>query len=490
MSVRQVWKRKKSTPKSLPSFEKESRPHGSFVGFGYVCNGMIRLNLNYPLFNASACMITSSQSNSISKSKLWHANQGYVHYKRMRDVSQTSLKPAFDMTHESCKTYMLTKITRQPFKGVNRESKVLDLIHSYLCDFHANPSLGHNKAVVRLTEPKMKGWERPRGMIQLSSSKIAKDEVEGIVDVHGVIVPRKTNRTRKAKSFGSDFQLYLVEGTRDKTLSQREYCFIIKEDPRTLSEAMDSRQKEGIDLFDTYALVARISTIRLLLALAAIHDLVIHQIDVINAFLNGDLDEEIYMKQPEGFVMPGRKSKVCKLKKSLSGLKQAPKQWHQKFDNVVLSSGFSLNQADKCVYSKFDASGKGVIICLYVDNMLIFGTDQDQVNKTKEFLSSEFDIKELGEAEMILGIRIKREKTDISISQSHYIEKILTKFNFANCSPVYTLVDPTQALGRVFQYLKGTMEYGLTYSGYPFIIEGYSDASWINNMEDHSFMSG
>nr|GEY21380.1 zinc finger, CCHC-type [Tanacetum cinerariifolium] len=115
-------------------------------------------------------------------------------------------------------------------------------------------------------------------------------------------------------------------------------------------------QKEGIDLFDTYAPVARISTIRLLLALAAIHDLVIHQMDMITAFLNGDLDEKIYMKQPEGFVMPERESKLCKLKKSLYGLKQAPKQWHQKFDDVVLSNGFSLNQANKCVYSKFDAS--------------------------------------------------------------------------------------------------------------------------------------
>ncbi|GJT81616.1 zinc finger, CCHC-type containing protein [Tanacetum coccineum] len=77
--------------------------HGSFVGFGYVCNGMIRLNLNYPLFNASACMITSSHSNSLSKSELWHARLGHVHYKRMRDMSKMSLIPAFDMTHESCK---------------------------------------------------------------------------------------------------------------------------------------------------------------------------------------------------------------------------------------------------------------------------------------------------------------------------------------------------------------------------------------------------
>nr|GFB72184.1 zinc finger, CCHC-type [Tanacetum cinerariifolium] len=82
---------------------------------------------------------------------------------------------------------------------------------------------------------------RPRGMIQPSLGKIVEDEVEGTDDVHGPSVPRKSTRTRKAKSFGSDFQLYLVEGTRDKTLSQREYCFIIEEDPRTLSEAMASK---------------------------------------------------------------------------------------------------------------------------------------------------------------------------------------------------------------------------------------------------------
>nr|GEW35438.1 zinc finger, CCHC-type [Tanacetum cinerariifolium] len=82
---------------------------------------------------------------------------------------------------------------------------------------------------------------RPRGMIQPSSSKIAEDEVEGTDDVPGPSVPRKSTRTKKAKSFGFDFQLYLVKGTRNKTLSQREYCFIIEEDPRTLSEAMTSR---------------------------------------------------------------------------------------------------------------------------------------------------------------------------------------------------------------------------------------------------------
>nr|GEW90527.1 zinc finger, CCHC-type [Tanacetum cinerariifolium] len=227
--------------------------------------------------------------------------------------------------------------------------------------------------------------------------------------------------------------------------------------------------------------------------------------DVKTAFLNGDLDEKIYMKQPEGFVMPGHESKVCKLKKSLYGLKQAPKQWHQKFDDVVLSNGISLNQADKCVYRKFDTFGKGVIIYLYVDDMLIFGTDQDQVNKTKEFLSSKFNMKDLGEAEVILDPTVKfRHNKETPVSQLEYSKAIgclmyamistRPDIAFAVGKLIMYTSNPSalhwQALGRVFQYLKGTMDYGLTYSGYPSVIEGYSDASWINNMEDHSSTSG
>ncbi|GJV13852.1 zinc finger, CCHC-type containing protein [Tanacetum coccineum] len=125
--------------------------------------------------------------------------------------------------------------------------------------------------------------------------------------------------------------------------------------------------------------------------------------DVKITFLNGDLEAEVYMNQPQGFIMPGNENKVCKLIKSLYGLKQAPKQWHQKFNEVVLSNGYLLNQVDKCVYSKFDESSKGVIICLYVDDMLIFGTDQVQVDLTKEFLViTKFSMKDMREADVIL----------------------------------------------------------------------------------------
>ena len=110
------------------------------------------------------------------------------------------------------------------------------------------------------------------------------------------------------------------------------------------------KQKEGLDYFDTYSPVTRITSIRMLIAIAAIHNFEIHQMDVKTAFLNGELDEEIYMEQPEGFNVLGQTKKVCRLVKSLYGLKQAPKQWHEKFDSLMMSNGFKINECDRCVY--------------------------------------------------------------------------------------------------------------------------------------------
>ena len=109
-------------------------------------------------------------------------------------------------------------------------------------------------------------------------------------------------------------------------------------------------QKEEEHFLDTYSPVARLATIRVLLSLAASHGLLVHQMDVKTAFLNGELNEEIYMQQPDGFVIDGQERKVCRLLKSLYGLKQAPKQWHDKFNTTLTSVGFVVNEADKCVY--------------------------------------------------------------------------------------------------------------------------------------------
>jgi hypothetical protein len=162
-------------------------------------------------------------------------------------------------------------------------------------------------------------------------------------------------------------------------------------------------QKEDEDYFYTYSPVARMTTICVLVALAACHDLLIHQMNVKTVFLNGELDEEIYMKQLGGFLAPGQENKVCRLRKSLYVLKKAPKQWHEKFDRTLTLAGFVVNEADTCVYYQF-SGGKGVILYLYVDDILIFGTSIDVINDVKSFLSQNFDMKDLGEANVICDI--------------------------------------------------------------------------------------
>ena len=302
------------------------------------------------------------------------------------------------------------------------------------------------------------------------------------------------------------------------------------------------RQKEGVDYFDTYAPVARISSIRVLLALASVYNLFVHQMDVKTAFLNGNLDEEIYMEQPEGFVLPRNENKVCKLIKSVYGLKQAPKQWHEKFDSVILEFGFEHNSADKCIYSKF-TENYGVIICLYVDDMLIIGTNMLGVNDTKKYLSSRFQMKDLNEVDTILGVKVKRHSGGFALCQSHYIEKVLSKFSHLNIkeantpydvsskltenngrevaqieyasaigSLMYAMhctrpdiayavcklsrftsspsVDHWKAIARVLGYLKRTKNLGLFYNNFPAVLEGYTDASWITSANDNKSTSG
>ena len=146
--------------------------------------------------------------------------------------------------------------------------------------------------------------------------------------------------------------------------------------------------------------------------------------DVKIAFLNGDLDEEIYMDQPEWFIELGEENKVCKLTKSLYGLKQAPKQWHEKFDSCMIENGLKSNECDKCIYRK-SFENSHVIISLYVDDMLIFGSNLHIINETKNILSRHFDMKDLGGANFILGIKMKKTCDGILLDQTQYIEKPL-----------------------------------------------------------------
>ena len=129
--------------------------------------------------------------------------------------------------------------------------------------------------------------------------------------------------------------------------------------------------------------------------------------DIKTAFLNEDLNEEIYMEKLEGFSASGEEGKVCRLVKSLYGLKQAPKEWHEKFDNAILLSGFKINECDKCVYVK-DTDKGYVILCLYVDDMLIVGSNDEIIKSTKMILNSKFYMKDMGVVDVILGVRISK----------------------------------------------------------------------------------
>jgi hypothetical protein len=218
-------------------------------------------------------------------------------------------------------------------------------------------------------------------------------------------------------------------------------------------------QKEEEDYFDTYSPVAHLTTIQVLLSLATSHGLFVHQTDVKTAFLNGELEEEIYMDRHDGFIAKGQEGKVCKLLKSLYGLKQ-PKQWHEKFDKTLTSASFVVNEADKCVYYRF-GGGEGVILCLYVDDILIFGNNENVIKEVKDFLSNNFEMKDLGVADVILNIKLHREEGNggISLVQNHYVEKVLSRFGYSECSPAPTPYDPSVSLRKNRRIARDQLRY-------------------------------
>ena len=195
-------------------------------------------------------------------------------------------------------------------------------------------------------------------------------------------------------------------------------------------------QREGIDYNETFSPVSCKDSFRIIMALVAHYDLELHQMDVKTAFLNGDLEENVYMAQPKGFVVKGKENMGCRLKKSIYGLKQASRQWYLKFDRTIKGFGFEENVEDNCVYAKFK-NGKYIFLILYVDDILLASSDINLLMETKKFLSSNFDMKDLGEASFVLGIEIHRDRRKgvLGLSQKAYIEKVLKKFSMHACSP-------------------------------------------------------
>ncbi|CAL9007107.1 unnamed protein product, partial [Prunus brigantina] len=250
-------------------------------------------------------------------------------------------------------------------------------------------------------------------------------------------------------------------------------------------------QREGIDYTETFAPVAKLITVRCLLTIASVHNWPLHQMDVHNTFLHGDLHEEVYMLPPPGYQRQGEHT-VCRLHKSLYGLKQASRSWFRKFSSAIQNIGFSQSRAD---YSMFTHKhGKSfTIILLYVDDMIITGNDDDAIRNLKHFLGTCFKIKDLGPLKYFLGVEIARSKSGISFCQRKYTLDILEDAGLLGAKPTKTrpqnsvwinpnnsaTLSPFPTARRLLYYLKGAPSQGLLFPSHGSLhLTAYCDADW------------
>ena len=311
------------------------------------------------------------------------------------------------------------------------------------------------------------------------------------------------------------------------------------------------KQKQDIDYEETFSPVAMLKSIRIMLAIAAYHDYEIWQMDVKTAFLNGFLEEEVYMSQPEGFISKNKPNQVCKLKRSIYGLKQASRSWNIRFDETIKSFDFIKNVDEPCVYKK--TSGSAIVfLVLYVDDILLIGNDIPMLQSVKVWLSNQFSMKDLGEASYILGIKIYRDRSKrmLGLSQSRYIDLVLKRFSMEESKRGYlpmsqgihlskkmspktpeernrmssipyasaigsimyamlcTRPDVAYALGivsrfqadpgedhwkavkNILKYLRRTKDVFLVYGGPDLKLEAYSDSSFQSDPDDSKSISG
>jgi hypothetical protein len=205
---------------------------------------------------------------------------------------------------------------------------------------------------------------------------------------------------------------------QNKTCLLMEVLISIKQDLFTRGFS----QKECIDYEETFVLVARYTSIRTIIALAAKMKWKLHQIDVKTAFLNGVIKEEVYIEQPQGFEIEDRKSRVYKLKKALYGLKQAPRAWYGRIDNFLTSLGFTKSKADSNLYFKV-MNNEPIILLLYVDDLFLT-REENLIIECKKRLASEFEMKDLGLMHYFLGLEVWQSLERIFLNQGKYAVEI------------------------------------------------------------------
>ena len=202
-------------------------------------------------------------------------------------------------------------------------------------------------------------------------------------------------------------------------------------------------QKFGLDYDETFCPVVRFESVRTVIALSVQHSLRIHQMDVTAAFLNGDLQEEVFMSQPEGFVAKGQEHLVCRLNRSLYGLKQSPRCWNEVLHNSLQKMGFQQSSSDACIYTAKE--GEMFIIAVYVDDIMLAGRSAERMTEIKNMLSRRFNVKDMGPLHYFLGVKVEQNEKNGSIwvGQPAYCTSLLQKFGMEHCKPVKNPVSTT-----------------------------------------------
>jgi hypothetical protein len=191
--------------------------------------------------------------------------------------------------------------------------------------------------------------------------------------------------------------------------------------------AQDYTQMESLDFGETYTMVARLEAIRFLLAYACAHNIKLYQMDVKSAFLNGYINEEVYVEQPPGFKDNKKLDHVYKLKKALYGLKQLPRAWYERLRDFLLSKGFMMGKVDTTLFTK--KIGKDLFVLqIYVEDIIFGSTNQDFIEEFGKMMANEFEISMIGELSYFLGLQIKQLKNGTFVSQGKYIKDMLKKF--------------------------------------------------------------
>lgn len=229
-------------------------------------------------------------------------------------------------------------------------------------------------------------------------------------------------------------------------------------------------QRPGTDFYETFAPVARLKSVRIALSLAASKNMIIRQLDVTSAYLNGTLEEEVFMETPEyleeslkiigsrnrdpEIAEKARKmleeissgDKVCLMKKALYGLRQPGRVWHKRLDSEIRKFGASPTNSDPCVYTKGQGDNM-IIIVTYVDDFLVIASKPIDADSFRNHLQKEFMVKDLGQSKHCLGMDFTFDKNCIRVSQTNYINEILKKFGMSECNPISTPLEAGAKLG-------------------------------------------